>query len=217
MCDIYVILDDVQFNSRDWQNRAKIISSGSEILLSIPVKKAAQIELIENIEIFDFPYFSKKVKRTVHHAYGRTPHWNWISTYLEQLFSHEHTFLTEFSTLSATLVLETLEIKKQHLLSSHLNIVSENASERLSKICELANGDVYISDSGGSNYLNEQEFKNTRVVWQYWKEPDCRTEDKSYRNLSFLDFVANYGPVNLKKHLLEEQIIMSQKPSYHVK
>ena len=40
----YVFLDDVQFDRRSWQVRNKILLSGAEHLITIPVKKQKEAQ-----------------------------------------------------------------------------------------------------------------------------------------------------------------------------
>ena len=49
--DVFVVLDDVQFRRRYFQNRAKIKAGDSEKLITIPLKKHAQSTLIKDIQI----------------------------------------------------------------------------------------------------------------------------------------------------------------------
>ena len=71
--DKFVFFDDVNFIKRGWINRNKILSSKKELLFSIPLKKASQNKLINEIFIADEVPWEDKLLRTIEHSYGREP------------------------------------------------------------------------------------------------------------------------------------------------
>jgi hypothetical protein len=63
--DKFVILDDVQYITKGWINRNKIIVNGKEQWITIPMMNANKNRMINEIEIWDksqwFPKFNKLI------------------------------------------------------------------------------------------------------------------------------------------------------------
>jgi hypothetical protein len=101
-----------------------------------------------------------------------------------------------------------LNIQKPVVFSSNLN-VNAKKTVKLVEICKKLGAQIYLSGSGGRNYLDENLFlkEGITVEWQYWLPPKGILYDKwrnlDWRNISFLDFIARYGPDMLKNHLEE--------------
>ena len=67
--DKFVILDNVQFNKRSWQQRNKILSSTGPIWLSVPVfTKNNKNQLINDVEIDQMRNFYIKHLKTIKHT-----------------------------------------------------------------------------------------------------------------------------------------------------
>ena len=49
--DVFVILDDVQFEKQSWQSRNRILQNGKELMLSIPIASQSHKTLIKDIII----------------------------------------------------------------------------------------------------------------------------------------------------------------------
>jgi hypothetical protein len=74
------------------------------------------------------------------------------------------------------------------------------------KLCHATDASEYVSGSGGRRYIDEREFKlnNITLLWQEWLSPNHDCSLGGWRDLSFLDYVAHFGPNELRRHLLED-------------
>ena len=60
--DKFVLLDDVQFERRSWQQRNKILTSNGPIWLAMPVaNKSLRLQQINNVKILYEKDFIKKI------------------------------------------------------------------------------------------------------------------------------------------------------------
>ena len=71
--DKFVLLDDVNFINRGWINRNRIAVNDEPYWITIPLAKASQNRLINELEIIDDPSWKRKVVRTVELNYKRAP------------------------------------------------------------------------------------------------------------------------------------------------
>ena len=63
--DKFVILDDVQYITKGWVNRNKIIVNGKENWITIPLKNANRNRMINEIEICDKSLWLPKFERSI--------------------------------------------------------------------------------------------------------------------------------------------------------
>src|SRR4051812_29145970 len=76
--DCFVLLDHVQFERRNYQNRTRILMNGEARWMSVPVVQHSQLERIVDKEIDNRVEGSRHWGRihgsTLQHAYGQAPY-----------------------------------------------------------------------------------------------------------------------------------------------
>jgi hypothetical protein len=73
--DTFVLLDNVQFEKKSWQQRNRIKTSQGELLLSVPVLSAGRFEqLICDTQIDVASRFAAKHVKSLQAAYAKAPH-----------------------------------------------------------------------------------------------------------------------------------------------
>ncbi len=71
-CDVFVVLDDIQFNKNGWQNRNRVKTSSGAVLLTVPVQMKFAQRLGE-VRIDERTPWRKKHWKTIEQSYGRAP------------------------------------------------------------------------------------------------------------------------------------------------
>ena len=86
--DTMVILDDVQFDKRSWQQRNKIKTESGARWITIPVKsKGLFTQLISEVEIDNEIKKQRKIISTIQNNYSNTKYFkNACSTYVYNYF-----------------------------------------------------------------------------------------------------------------------------------
>lgn len=208
LADVFVILDTVQFEKNNVQNRNKILMSGKPSWLTIPVQSHPSKAKIHEIKInWDSPDIKKHLV-TLKQNYGKHPHAREVLEFLESHYGKKHEKLTDFNTEFILFLRDRLGIDTKIIRASELPL-SGNArggTEVTLEICKLLGADLYISGSGAKTYLKTEEYDKAgiKVIFQEFKHP----EYSQYRNnefiayLSVLDLYLNHGPESLK-HLLK--------------
>src|SRR5271170_3619491 len=78
--DLFVVVDHVQFERGDFQNRNRILTRSGVQWLTLPVRQRSRSERILEKEIDDRLVggvsWGEKIARTLHHAYGRAPYFD---------------------------------------------------------------------------------------------------------------------------------------------
>jgi hypothetical protein len=81
--DLFILLDNVQFEKKSWQQRNRIRASDGELMLTVPVKTAGRFDqLIHDVEIDRQRGFARKHIRSLEANYRKAGH---ASTELKSL------------------------------------------------------------------------------------------------------------------------------------
>src|ERR1043165_7383559 len=84
--DVWCVLDSVQYNAREWQNRSRIVEVHGENLgywLSVPVHRVhGQKTLIKDTVVANPSSTARLIKQSLFHAFRRATHWAAIDEFL---------------------------------------------------------------------------------------------------------------------------------------
>lgn len=208
--DAWVVLDDVQYMAREWQNRARLRylkRPEREFWLTIPVHTPhGRASAINTVEALDPAQTGAHIRRALHYCYHHSKYWDWIDAYISETLRNETRSLADLCVRSAQACLSMLGIARPLHFSSHMHIHTRK-TRRLLDICEVLQARTYVSGSGGRSYLDQPAFAaaNIAIEWQRWERPGNipeRIAQLAWRNVSFLDLAARCGPDALKEHLL---------------
>ena len=210
--DIWVVLDSVQYCQREWQNRARIIpihNPASPFWLTIPVHRPnGQRTLIKDVILVDPPQTAQRIQRSLLHAFRRAPYWNSIENFLQNI---DKIFTTDSLVdicVETTRLLLLIAGRQPTIVYSSLLPVTGKGSLLIASICRYLNTTIYLSDSGGRNYMVPGHYKGINVLWQHWREPADRWPGvTSWRNISSLNYLARVGPEQFAQHLLNGKFI----------
>lgn len=207
---IWVVLDSVQYCSREWQNRARIVNAHGENhhhWLSIPVHRPkGQQTLIKDVTINNPVKTAQKVQNTIKYALRQTPFWNDVNKYILDINSSLVTeSLTQLCVGTTLGLLCMVNIQPKYLLASSLSVTGK-ASSLMAAICRSLRANIYLADSGAKNYLKPIHFKDVTVLWQDWTEPSEKGSGiDRWRNLSCINYLSRIGLEQFKRHILSSR------------
>lgn len=194
--EVFVILDDVQFRRRYYQNRAKIKIGEQDRWLTVPLKKQSQSTLIKDIEINRDKEYDNILK-TIQANYSKS---NYFKDYFDDIATIINKDFINLNDLNNALLyyfFDLFEFKTKVYKSSDLQIDTDNPNTRLLEICKKFNADKYIAGAGGKNYMDVELFNqnNIEVVWQeYPIDTEYNQLGKNFvAGLSVLDVLFNTG------------------------
>lgn len=208
--DTWVIFDDVQYVEREWQNRTRLRNYSNpkqEFWLSIPIhKKYGRASTISDVSIVDSVKTRDRTSKVIKSTYKMIPYKSWIYKYVDVVLSSMSFSLSLFATRTVIECFDMLDIEKDTIYSSSIH-TNGCKNEKLINLCHSINATNYITGSGGLGYLDFDLFKRNRIAVevQRWKPPTEKINQSAFewRNCSFLDYVARFGPEKLKEHLLD--------------
>ncbi|NCO01973.1 MAG: WbqC family protein [Epsilonproteobacteria bacterium] len=192
--DIFIIMDDVQFQKNGVQNRNSIKTPIGEIYLTIPVSTKSNT-LINEVEISNGNTLNKILK-TIQMNYAKSKYFEQVFPKIEELFAQKkYTKLHDLNNDLLLMILELLGSKTTIRYSSEFKLSSKKDDLVLDLI--MKNGEnEYISGHGGLDYMDLDKFHkhNIKVYLYEFKYHEYRqlwNEQGFVPYLSIIDLLFN--------------------------
>lgn len=201
--DVFVIVDHVQFERQNYQNRTRIKADEGVRWLTMPVRQLSQNETILEKKLAEATSgrhdWRRKLRLTLEQSYARTPHFKAYAPPFLEAIAAAGDSLVELNIRLIELAKRALGIETVLARSSTLGIVGAK-SEMVLSLCKAVKADAYLAGDGGSRqYLDQEAFAaaGVRVIWQDFEHPVYLQEPSRWPfapGLSVLDLLFNCGP-----------------------
>ncbi len=202
--DLFVILDHVQFERRNYQNRTMIRLEDEARWLTVPVVQVSQKERIVE-KMVDNPadlsgarWWGPNSFATLKYAYRKSKHFDDYAPRLRDIFHARWDKLVDLNMATMEFLRAQLQVSTPPVKSS-TPAVQGQRSELLLDICQQVKATAFHGGMGGSRtYLDQSAFDaaGMGVVWQEFRHPvypQCGT-GPFIKGLSVLDLLFNCGP-----------------------
>lgn len=193
--DIFVILDDVQYQKNGFINRNKIKTSQGWQWLTVPVKERESMKKINEVEINNQIDWRQNHWKSLLYNYNKAPCFKKYSDFFEENYKKKWDSLADLDIYLIENIMDMLGIKTETKISSLLNIKGE-ATDRLVNMCKMLGVDTYLSGPGGKEYMDLDKFKkqNINVIFQEFTHPIYVQQFGEFiPNLSIIDLLFNQG------------------------
>lgn len=205
--DIFVFLDHVQFTSRSYINRVKILIQGKPNWITIPIKKNKKP--INFCKISNFNDWKRKIKFKIYHNYAKSPKFNLYYEEISNLINLQEESLHKFNLNIIDYFVKKLEIETILKKSSNVLNLTDNynckGSNMIVDICKKLDANTYLSGDGSFQYDDITTYKSNNLRYELinykqkeYPQFNCR---EFYPGLSILDLLFNIGFEELKKYL----------------
>lgn len=202
--DIFVFLDNAQYEKGNFYNRNKINTNSGEALLTVPVSLDGHQIRINEVKIQNNKW-QKKHHKSIVQSYQKSPYFKEHENFLDDCYlNRTWKKLDELNIFMFKYYLEYLEVDIPIFKTSQMDIKSDK-TERLKDICKNLDATTYLSGPSGKKYLDETIFKQEKIdiLYQNFKHPIYKTIHKNFvPYLSILDLLMNEGK-NSKKIILD--------------
>ena len=198
--DIFVLLDNVQYQKNYFDNRNKIKTKKGWIWLTVPVKyrfgqKLNEVEIENNIK------WPEKHYKTLITNYSRAPYFSEYFSFFDEIYNkRKWKNLIDLNLTLINYIKEKMGIKTKLKRSSEFKTAGEKG-DRILEICQKLKADFYLSGKFGRNYLDEKKFeeKNIKVDYQEFEHPVYPQIFGDFiPGLSAIDLLFNCGPESRK-------------------
>lgn len=169
--DVFILLDNVQFEKNDWQNRNRIKGANGPQWLTVPVQHKFP-QTIAETRINDTVDWRRKHWNAITANYGKAPEFQRYGPIFEEVYRQTWTGLADLNIHLLRIVFDLLGLRQPVRLASELPVHTAS-SQRLAELCRAAGADVYLAGAGGHNYLDTRPFeeRQVRVEFQAYQHP----------------------------------------------
>jgi len=201
--DLFVVLDHVQFERRNYQNRTQILLEGEPRWLTVPVVQVSQKETIIEKQVDNSEGGSRQWGpnhfKTLRYAYRKAPYFDHYEPRLQEILEARWDKLIDLNMAALEFLREAYEIDTPLRLSSQMQAGGAR-SELLLNLCRAVGPDsTFLGGMGGSRrYLDQEAFAGAGIGVQ-WQElehpvyPQCGGGPFK-PGLTSLDLLFNVGP-----------------------
>ncbi|OIQ12665.1 WbqC family protein [Neomoorella thermoacetica] len=195
-CDVFVILDNVQFPRRDFCNRTRIKSPRGAYWLTLPVVRGAFEQKINETRLFEPDTNLPRHLKTLHHFYARAPFYNFLIQKLLPIYEQSWEYLLPFNLALIKTLAAILGITTPLVLASSLGEPPAGKSERLIYLCQQLGADTYLSGRGAVAYNDPVAFAAAGLKLEYQSfTPPVYPQGYGIfiPNLSIVDLIMYHG------------------------
>lgn len=214
--DEFVILDNVQYRKRYFQNRNRLLINGSGMYIGVPIKLENYREkTIADMEIYsdkEVPWENKYLK-TIEYNYKQHPFFKEYYPFFENLIGRHITSLYDFNMEIINYFVDVLKINMKFIRASEL-FPTGSKSDLILDITKRAGADVYLSGPAGRDYMELGKYKkdNVEVWFNDFDHPEYhqRGTTQFIPYLSTLDLLMNVGAERGRDIILSGTVITKQ-------
>ena len=154
--DLFILLDNVQFEKQSWQQRNRIRNASGEMLLTVPVKTAARFpQKICDVEINQDSNFARKHIESIRHSYSKTIYFDEFFPDLCNILKTPTNSLALYNESLIRLICTHLQISTEIIRASDLT--SRGKGTELSVMqCKEVGADSYYAAQGSKNHITTQ-------------------------------------------------------------
>jgi hypothetical protein len=198
--DLFILLDHVQFERRNHQNRSQIRVAGAARWLTVPVLQRSQKERIVDklVDNSDPRPWGTIHFSTLRHAYRQAEHFKTYGEALRSILESRWERLTDLNRAMLELLRDAFDIRTPLARSSELGVDGAK-SDLILKLCQAVGADTLLAGLGGSRrYLDLEAFAQAGVgvQWHEFAHPVYRQcgPQPFIAGLAGIDLLLNHGP-----------------------
>jgi hypothetical protein len=201
--DVFVVMDDLQYERENFQNRNRVKLNNGAGWLTVPVERGSQLDRIDEKKIRNGgsakEHWQRRTWETLKIHYGRAPWFAHYAEELEDVYTRPWDRLLDVDLHMLGLARKWFGIDVPVLHSSSLGLEGQK-TDRIIDMCKKVGATTYLSGRGGSTgYLDVDALRRAgiAVMWQQFthpKYPQRYPQLGFIPNLAFLDLLLNCGP-----------------------
>ena len=201
--DLFVVMDDLQFEAGNFQNRNRVKLNHGPAWLTVPLERGPQDQRICDKRIANGgsprEHWQRRTWLTLETHYRKSPHFARYKDELADVYARPWQALIDLDAHLFDLARRWLGITRPVLRASSLELVGTK-TDRIIDLCAKVGAKIYLSGRGGSTtYLDVAALRaaGVTVIWQHFDHPvyPQRYPEQGFAShLGFIDLVLNCGP-----------------------
>lgn len=216
--DIFVVLDNVQFNRAAYQHRTLYSAPGAAKMLTLPVRKAGFLEDGRHIRDIDLADTAAPARHfdTLRNRYRKSAGWRELEPCLKDILSIPREKLMDCTMATLRMTEELFGLNPKLVLASDLNCKGAK-SELVINLVKAVGCDTYLSGTGARAYQAPAEFERAgiKLLYQNFRHPRWRqSHGGDFQPGCFaLEWALEEGPAAARegfaRHLIEGQAFLT--------
>jgi len=196
--DVFVVMDNIQFNKNGWQNRNKIKCANGWMYLTVPIYNKFQ-QRIDEVKIDNNQNWRAKHWNALVCNYSKAPYFKEYKDFFEKIYLREWVDLNQINYEMFYFYLDVLGIKTKIVKASDLKVEGTDTM-RLANICKALGADTYHSGAYALEvYLDEKIMTDAgiKITLQDWHCPQYQQQFMKagfVPDLAIVDLIFNHGP-----------------------
>lgn len=199
--DLFILLDHVQFERRNYQNRCQIRIDGEARWLTVPVEQRSQKERIVDKQVDNRDAaraWARNHLATLRHAYRESRYFGLYAAQLRRILDARWERLVELDLAMLEFLRGAFGIRTRLLRSSELGVEGAK-SELILNLCRVVQADTLLAGFGGSRgYLDTEAFARHGIAIRQHRfahpvYPQCGAPP-FLPGLASIDLLFNAGP-----------------------
>ncbi|MGE0870865.1 MAG: WbqC family protein [Kofleriaceae bacterium] len=202
--DVFVVMDDLQFEERNFQNRNRVKLNHGPRWLTVPLVRGSLTDRIVDKRIDNTGrggrhHWQHRHWRSLVVHYGHAPEFSRYAADLEDVFVRRWDFIVELDLHMLDLARRWFGIARPIVRASSLGLTGQK-TDRIIDLCRKVGARTYLSGRGGSTgYLDVDALARAGIAtaWQQFDHPvyPQRYASQGFAShLGFLDALFNVGP-----------------------
>ncbi|MBI4559418.1 MAG: WbqC family protein [Candidatus Hydrogenedentes bacterium] len=195
---LFIIEDNLKYTKQDWRNRNRIRTPSGFTYLTVPVKKSAPNQLINEVEIDDDQPWRKRHFRLLLENYRHAPFWKPYESFLRDTYERKWRLLIELDLWFIEFFVREFGLSTPNKLLSEVPVqFGPDKTQSLIDLVRAVGGDTFLEGSSGRNFIETSQFEavGLKVAFQdYVCKPYPQQFEPFLSHLSAIDLLLNVGP-----------------------
>lgn len=205
LSDLFVILDDVQFEKNSFTNRNRVKIAAGAAWLTVPVNLKGHISsTIRAIEVANETNWARKHWLTLAQGYAKAPFFGAHRDFFESVFNRSWERLVDINHVTLEYLLRQFEIETPVVYQSKLQVGGQK-QELILSLCRKLQADQFLFGIMGREYVDKELFLAHSVTpsfHTYRTVPYPQLRGGFIANLSALDMLFNVPTDELRDRLM---------------
>lgn len=198
--NIFIFFDNVQMPiGKSYVYRVKLLISGQENWLSVPVLSKSKKMLISDVKIDNTKDWKRKHIRAIELNYRKSPFFKEVFQIISNIYENNYDYLIDLNINLIKIICSYLNCDTLLMKSSDLLNINKETGDYIISLIKCVNGEIYLTGKGKGTmrYLDEKKFlnNNIKIIWQDVSKISYKQFNSNVfiPNLSILDMLFNLG------------------------
>lgn len=197
LSDVFIFLDDSQYQKNYLNNRNKIKTPQGWIYLTIPVERKNGLDTnINETRTIDEKGWKEKHLKTLEMNYKKCPYFDEIFPEIKYIIMQDYKSLSELNEALLIHIAKRFNILPEIVANSSDLHLTTKKEERVLDIIKHYGADEYISGNGARQYQKEEDFEKEGIKLTYTDYQPISYQQRwgeFVENMSVLDYIFNEG------------------------